>query len=89
MQPYNSASNYINGVLEYRYIIYDPWPEGTTEDTWPDVDLYINAGQQLVKTYDWIRFDQYEASNLDYTWCGFIAVQTEYSDYDIPYTQAN
>ncbi len=73
---------FINGNLQYRYIIYDPWPN-PQPDPWNS--SIITNGQTTTASYQWICNGQngYGVNtdhDPDYSvWDGFVVVQTSYS----------
>ena len=74
------TSIYSNGVLQYRYMIYDPWP---AYEPIPWDSSVITSGQFVIKSYQWIcngrsgLSDDGSADNK--VWDRFVVVQTSYS----------
>jgi hypothetical protein len=73
---------FINGNLQYRYIIYDPWPDPKPN---PWNSPIITNGQPTTASYQWICNGQngYGVNTDHYpdysVWDGFVVVQTSYS----------
>lgn len=70
----------VNGTLQYRYIIYDPYPNPKPS---PWSSSQATTGQVLTQSYAWICNGQNalngEKTN-EYIWDQYIVVETAYSD---------
>lgn len=70
----------VNGTLQYRYIINDPWP-ASAPSSWNSPE--ITTGQIKIRSYQWIcngrnALDSNHAD--DGIWDRYVVVETDYSD---------
>lgn len=73
---------FINGNLQHRFIVYDPWPNPEPSSWTAPV---ITDGQIKTVSYQWICNGQNAQSVMDSDvdtgrWEGFVVVQTNYSN---------
>lgn len=71
------TTEYSNGVLQYNYILYDPWPE-SEPDPWDSPE--ITSGQSYAKSYQWIcNSRKAGAQSENKIWDGLMVVATTYA----------
>ncbi|MBQ3120760.1 MAG: RICIN domain-containing protein, partial [Peptococcaceae bacterium] len=84
------TSVYLNGVLQCRYMIYDPWP-ANPPDPWDSP--VITNGQFIIRSYQWKcngRTGLIDDGGTDNrVWDRYVVVQTSYSSETIePFWQS-
>lgn len=70
----------LDDTLQYRYIIYDPWPASPPS---PWNSPQITTGQEMVRSYQWIcnGRNALNSSHVDDgIWDRYVVVQTDYSN---------
>ena len=74
---------YMNGSMEYRYIIYDPWPAELPN---PWKNSTVTDGQKLERSYDWLCNGQNQTDGTNDTriWYRYIVVETSYAGDNLP-----
>jgi len=69
----------VDGTLQYRYVINDPWPVSSPN---PWTSPQITTGQVMVRSYQWICNGQnaLSSNHIDNgIWDRYVVVQTDYS----------
>jgi len=74
---------YLNGLMEYRYLIYDPWP-ATPPNSWETP--VVTQGRRLVRSYGWICSGVGTSSELpdNFIWDTYVVFETTYAGDNLP-----